>query len=223
MNSTAAASFRAASPPPPASLAAATVSSGRRRLPPALIRWSARAGITATGLCMRSMIRALTPAMSAAASAIRCSTEPSGRVMAAGAASKLKCSSALCGGQSRRRQKALRRCGGPWRRDRSGSRRAQETLHADAKNPAPGHARPPVGWSRAPASGGPRLSRRHGRRAAGCGVRRKGWPAGAGCRLRGRRGSASRGPSAAERRVRRAGRRTSRPWSWPARTLPTTA
>ncbi len=89
MNSTAAASFRHASSLAPARRAEATVSSGRKRFPPAAIRWSAKAGITGTGLSMRSMISASTPAMSRAASSVNRSTEAAaGRAMA-WAASKI--------------------------------------------------------------------------------------------------------------------------------------
>jgi hypothetical protein len=87
MNSTAAASFRQESSVAPASRAQATVSSGRSRLPPALIRWSASAGITDTGLCIRAEMIAFTPCMSEEASATRPSTEPAGRATAAFAAS----------------------------------------------------------------------------------------------------------------------------------------
>ena len=50
--------------------ALASVSIGRMRLPPPAIRWPASSGISATLLCIRSRMTALTPFMSAATSAI---------------------------------------------------------------------------------------------------------------------------------------------------------
>src|SRR3712207_5057472 len=82
LNSTAAASFHVPSPASPARRAAATVSSGRRRLPPAEIRWSASAGITGTGLSIRSTISASTAAMSGLAKSTSRSTDPLGRTTA---------------------------------------------------------------------------------------------------------------------------------------------
>ncbi len=55
--------------------AQASVSIGRMRLPPPAIRWPASSGISATLLCMRSRMTALTPFMSAATSAISASSD----------------------------------------------------------------------------------------------------------------------------------------------------
>ena len=60
-----------------AGCAQASVSIGRMRLPPPAIRWPASSGISATLLCMRSRMTALTPFMSAATRVIIASSDGS--------------------------------------------------------------------------------------------------------------------------------------------------
>jgi hypothetical protein len=57
--------------------AQASVSIGRIRLPPPAIRWPASSGISATLLCMRSRMTALTPFRSLVTKAISASSEGS--------------------------------------------------------------------------------------------------------------------------------------------------